>query len=79
MDSCLDRIDEVFNVEILEDKGENTVPQESKRSTEIEFDNVSFGYDADLVLKDISFKLSPNTMTALVGPSGSGKVRLQIC
>ena len=73
MDSCLDRIDEVFNVEILEDKGENTVPQESKRSTEIEFDNVSFGYDADLVLKDISFKLSPNTMTALVGPSGSGK------
>ena len=37
------------------------------------FENVSFAYDKELVLKNISFELKPNTVTALVGSSGSGK------
>lgn len=73
MDACLDRINEVFNVEVLEDKGEKVVPQDSNNLAEIEFENVSFGYDTNLVLNNISFKLAPKTITALVGPSGSGK------
>ena len=37
------------------------------------FVNVSFAYDKELVLKNIRFELKPNTVTALVGNSGSGK------
>ncbi|MBI1797802.1 MAG: ABC transporter ATP-binding protein [Candidatus Eisenbacteria bacterium] len=41
---------------------------------EIEFDHVSFGYEKDReVLHDVSFRASPGTATALVGPSGGGK------
>jgi ATP-binding cassette subfamily B protein len=43
----------------------------------IEFKNVSFGYEANrTVLQDISFKVQPNTITALVGASGSGKTTI---
>jgi ATP-binding cassette subfamily B protein len=41
---------------------------------QIEFDHVSFGYEAGKdVLKDISFVIEPGQIAALVGPSGTGK------
>jgi ABC-type multidrug transport system fused ATPase/permease subunit len=41
---------------------------------EVEFENVSFAYDAGkTVLNEMSFTSAPGTVTALVGPSGSGK------
>jgi ABC-type multidrug transport system fused ATPase/permease subunit len=41
---------------------------------QIEFQNVSFTYDGvHEVLRDISFRARPGTVTALVGSSGSGK------
>ncbi|MFQ5482707.1 MAG: ABC transporter ATP-binding protein [Nitrospinaceae bacterium] len=40
----------------------------------IEFDQVGFGYQADLpVLHDVSFRVEPGQRAALVGPSGAGK------
>ena len=40
----------------------------------IEFDDVNFGYDADRpILRDISFKIEPGQVAALVGPTGAGK------
>ena len=39
----------------------------------IEFKNVSFKYENDLVLKDISFRLKKGKTIALVGMSGGGK------
>lgn len=44
----------------------------------IEFENVSFRYSENqpLVLEDVSFVLSPGTVTALVGYNGSGKSTL---
>jgi ABC-type multidrug transport system fused ATPase/permease subunit len=40
----------------------------------IEFDDVSFSYDGvHEVLRDISFRAEPGTVTALIGSSGSGK------
>lgn len=41
---------------------------------EIEFRSVTFAYTPDRpVLRDVSFKLKPGSVTALVGPSGAGK------
>lgn len=39
----------------------------------IEFKNVSFGYNSELVLKNINFKIPKGKKIALVGTSGSGK------
>jgi len=44
---------------------------------EIEFDRVSFGYDADHpVLQEISFHVAPGESVALLGATGSGKTTL---
>jgi subfamily B ATP-binding cassette protein MsbA len=61
--------------------GERPEDQDPKRSVElrdivgtVEFDNVTFSYDGTHdVLRDISFRSEPGTVTALVGSSGSGK------
>ena len=42
----------------------------------LEFDRVSFAYDADPVLQDVSFKARRGDVVALVGPSGAGKSTL---
>lgn len=39
----------------------------------IDFSNVSFTYDREEILKNVSFKIKPNSFTAIVGKSGSGK------
>jgi subfamily B ATP-binding cassette protein MsbA len=64
--------------EIMRERPED---QDPKRSVplrdivgQIEFENVSFTYDGiHDVLRDISFRADPGTVTALVGSSGSGK------
>jgi len=44
---------------------------------EIEFEGVSFAYDPGAnVLEDVSFKVMPGQMLAIVGPTGSGKSTL---
>jgi subfamily B ATP-binding cassette protein MsbA len=69
----LERTREVL-AEPPEDEDPNrTVVVESIRG-EVEFEHVSFAYDAyKPVLHGISFHASPGTVTALVGSSGSGK------
>ncbi|WP_373521527.1 ABC transporter ATP-binding protein [Aquiflexum sp.] len=42
----------------------------------IVFDQVSFSYEKDQILKEISFKLEKGKTIALVGPSGGGKSTL---
>jgi ATP-binding cassette, subfamily B, bacterial MsbA len=44
--------------------------------TAVEFRNVSFAYDRDLVLKDINLKIEKGKTVALIGPSGGGKSTL---
>ena len=73
MNSCIDRIEELFTVEELSDNGKEILPQIGECDNEIEFENVSFGYTDKKVIKDISFKVKKNSMLALVGPSGGGK------
>lgn len=64
--------------EILEMDGEVKDLPGARRAPrlkgEIEFDRVSFGYEPGAeVLKDMSFKIQPGQMAALVGPTGAGK------
>ena len=42
----------------------------------VRFSNVSFGYDRQLVLRDINILAKPGEVVALVGASGSGKTTL---
>jgi ATP-binding cassette subfamily B protein len=43
----------------------------------IEFDHVSFGYGGEMtVLKDVSLRIEPGQVAAIVGPSGTGKTTI---
>jgi ATP-binding cassette subfamily B protein IrtB len=65
---------------IAEVLGETPLPEPEDdaelEDSDIEFVNVSFGYDGDLVLKDISFKIPEGSVVAFVGPSGAGKTTI---
>lgn len=43
---------------------------------EIRAEHVTFGYDSEPVLHDISFAIQPRSLTAIVGPSGCGKTTI---
>jgi subfamily B ATP-binding cassette protein MsbA len=68
-----ERIREVFET----DREVKDLPR-AKRAPrfkgEIEFDKVSFSYQRDLpVLRDVSLRIAPGQVAALVGPTGAGK------
>ena len=81
MNSCLDRIEEVFEEAELPDTGTYRVPSKSEQISEVEFQDVCFAYETNTkgeyqkkeVLHHINLKMKPHTMLALVGPSGGGK------
>lgn len=50
--------------------------QEQPAGSDIRFEHVSFAYERDIVLSDITFSLPPGRRIAIVGPSGSGKSTL---
>jgi len=54
-------------------EGTNNAPLENH---DINFKNVSFGYDSRSVINDVSFEIPSGTTTAMVGSSGSGKATL---
>ncbi len=67
------RIFELLDIEHEVVDKPSAVPLEFHKG-EIEFKNVHFSYtDGEVVLKDISLKLSAGKRIALVGPSGGGK------
>ena len=69
----LDRIREVMALTTEDELDQQKTPLPEIKGS-IEFDNVSFAYEADVpVLKGISFTADAGTTTALVGSSGSGK------
>ncbi len=73
--ASLERIEEVFETEELKDNGIRSFANgyDPEEETEIEYENVCFGYTDTDVLKDVSFEVGRGQMVALVGPSGGGK------
>ena len=72
MEASLDRLEEISKMdpEVLDPK----VPVElGKVNGEIAFDEVSFSYAEDLVLKKVTVKARPGEVMGIVGPSGAGK------
>lgn len=66
---------EIMRVESDIQEKENPIILEDIKG-EIEYKNVSFGYEGKTVLNDISLNIKPGETVAFVGPSGAGKTTL---
>jgi ABC-type multidrug transport system fused ATPase/permease subunit len=72
----LDRVFEILDIEPDVVNAPDAIDMPAFRD-EIRFDHVSFAYEAGRpILRDISFVAKPGTITAIVGPTGSGKSTL---
>lgn len=70
----IDRIDEILYHKEITEVSNGNKPKDGS----IEFEDVTFAYRDKPVLKNVSFTASPNTITALVGPSGAGKTTIAL-
>lgn len=69
MNACMDRMQLLLDAPVMDQAGED-VPL---ARFDVEFKDVSFSYGDKPVLNHISFYAPANSMTAIVGASGSGK------
>ena len=70
--ACENAIDSVGFIDSMPDMKEGSITEPIKNHN-IVFKDVSFSYDDRPILKDVSAEIKENTMTAIVGTSGSGK------
>lgn len=74
--SGFERFMEILNIE-PDIKDSESAKAYDDIAGDVEFDNVCFGYNHGTdVLKNVSFKTTAGSYTALVGPSGAGKSTL---
>ncbi len=76
--SAIAGAERVFNV--IDEKQEETDELHAKEIREtdghIKFENVSFGYEDETILKDINFEAKPGETVAFVGHTGAGKTTI---
>ncbi|MDR0754706.1 MAG: ABC transporter ATP-binding protein/permease [Prevotellaceae bacterium] len=70
--AAAERIFKIIDTPVAIKKSDNPQPIKEFKS-EIRFNNVSFQYESEPVLKNISFTIPKGKMYALVGHSGAGK------
>ncbi|NJO98843.1 MAG: ABC transporter ATP-binding protein [Pleurocapsa sp. CRU_1_2] len=73
MNAAIKRVSSILKTPLLP---EPTKEVQAIDSFDLEFCNVSFGYDEVKILNNISFKIPEKTITALVGSSGAGKTTI---
>lgn len=71
-DSNINNLNRLKKAEFIDTNGKDI----KLNTYDIEFNNVSFAYDSEDVIKNLSLKMKEGTTTALVGYSGSGKSTL---
>ena len=75
--AAAERIFTLLDTEVPIKSPPEPVHIEGKLRGEIEFDNVTFGYNEDQsVLRDLSFRIRPGERVAVVGWTGAGKSTL---
>jgi len=45
----------------------------------VKFENITFSYGSNTILKDLSLEIEDGQIMGIVGPSGSGKTTLMRC
>jgi len=73
--TSLEKIHDMMETPILIQNPEKPVSI-SRINGNLEFKNVSFGYERDYVLKDVSFSVKQGQTLGIVGDTGSGKTTL---
>ncbi len=72
--ACAARVNEILETPLPEN-GNITIPDPTVDDV-LKFDNVSFAYDGDYDVRDISFTLKRNKTLGIIGGTGSGKTTL---
>jgi len=72
IDAVLDKLDGIEAAACIDRNGRNI----GLSAYDIRFQNVTFAYERQPVLKNVSFFIPENTTAAIVGPSGSGKTTI---
>ena len=74
--ASIDRISEYLSIESSIDELQEPKWPEGGFAGGFSFDGVSFGYDSELVIKELDLKVEPHETFALVGPTGAGKTTI---
>ena len=73
LDAVLDRVTRIKEAPVIDENGRDIALQRF----DIAFDHVCFSYaDGARILEDVSFAVPARSMTAIVGPSGSGNTTI---
>lgn len=72
MRAALDKLQTIKTAKYIDEDSKDIV----LNNFDISYQNVSFAYDHENIIENVSFSLPENSTLAIVGPSGSGKTTL---